>query len=59
LTLYHYPPFIEEAAQLEIVREQKVDHPRGGSKDVTDAVAGAVSEALLSPGTSVLRGHVL
>jgi len=59
LTLYRYPPFFEEAAQLEIIREQKVDHPRGGSKDVTDAVAGAVSEALLSTSTSVLRGHVL
>ena len=59
LTLYRYPPFFEEAAQLEIIREQKVDHPRGGSKDVTDAVAGAVSEALLSTATSVLHGHVL
>jgi len=59
LMLYRYPPFFEEAAQLEIIREQKVDHPRGGSKDVTDAVAGAVSEALLSTATSVLHGHVL
>jgi len=52
-------PRLWRAWNLEIVREQKVDHPRGGSKDVTDAVAGAVSEALLSTSTSVLRGHVL
>ncbi len=59
LRLYRYPPFFEEAAQLEVVREQRVDHPRGGSKDVTDAVAGAVSEALLSAATTPVHGHVL
>ncbi len=59
LKLYHYAPFFEEASQLEVIREQKVDHPRGGSKDVTDAVAGAVSEALLATATGLLHGHVV
>lgn len=40
---YRYEPFLEEARRLELVNGTKVDHPpRGGSKDVTDAVAGAV-----------------
>ena len=59
LLLYRYAPFFEEAAQLEIVRGQKVDHPRGGSKDVTDAVAGAVSEAALAAGRGEIRGTVV
>ncbi len=59
LELYEYPPFFEEASQLEVIRQQKVDHPRGGSKDVTDAVAGAVSEAVMADGGGELRGHVL
>jgi hypothetical protein len=59
LELYEYDPFFEEAARLEVIRQQKVDHPRGGSKDVTDAVAGAVSEAVMADGCGELRGHVL
>ena len=59
LLLYRYGPFFEEAGQLEIVREQKVDHPRGGSKDVADAVAGAVSEAALAAGRGEIRGSVV
>ena len=47
------------AWNLEIIREERVDHPRGGSKDVTDAVAGALSEALLSTSSTVMRGYVL
>lgn len=37
---------VKELAALELVDCRKVDHPVGGSKDVADAVAGAVSEAL-------------
>jgi len=37
---------IEECKGLELVRGCKVDHRQGGSKDVADAVAGAVSEAV-------------
>ncbi len=40
LDYYYYAPFVEEAQQLEEIKGTKVDHPRGGSKDVTDAVAG-------------------
>lgn len=40
---YRYEPFLEEVRRLELVNGTKVDHPpRGGSKDVADAVAGAV-----------------
>jgi hypothetical protein len=43
LKCYRYEPFLEEVRRLELVNGTKVDHPpRGGSKDVTDAVAGAV-----------------
>lgn len=34
-----------EARRLELVNGRKVDHPRGGSKDVADALAGAVAQA--------------
>jgi hypothetical protein len=37
---------IRELSALELVDCRKVDHPVGGSKDVADAVAGAVSQAL-------------
>lgn len=59
LKLYAYPPFFEEAAQLEIIRGQKVDHPRNGSKDVSDAVAGAVSEALMNGHRAIVEAHVI
>jgi hypothetical protein len=59
LRLYHYKPFLEEAAQLEVIRQQRIDHPRGGSKDVTDAVAGAVSEALLAGHGATVKGRVV
>ena len=32
--------------QLRIINDKKVDHPRNGSKDLADAVAGAVSNAV-------------
>lgn len=40
LDYYHYGSFITELQQLEEIKGTKVDHPRGGSKDVADAVAG-------------------
>lgn len=46
LRTYAYPPFEEEMRRLELVAGRKVDHPPGGSKDVADAVAGAVCEAV-------------
>lgn len=34
--------FQRELAQLELISDKRVDHPPTGSKDLTDAVAGAV-----------------
>jgi len=44
---YHYEPFLKELRRLELVEGKRVDHPPNkGSKDVTDAVAGAVFSAV-------------
>lgn len=40
LDYYYYLPLIQELQQLEEIKAKKIDHPRGGSKDVADAVAG-------------------
>ncbi len=43
--MYKYDPFIEEIGQLQRIikgKKAKIDHPAEGSKDVSDAVAGAV-----------------
>ena len=43
LDIYEYPWITREAQSLEmLVDKQKVDHPPGKSKDVTDSLAGAV-----------------
>lgn len=48
---YLYPPFLEEMRRLEIINGAKIDHPpHGGSKDVADAVAGAVYNAVANIG---------
>lgn len=48
-----------EARRLELVNGRKVDHPRSGSKDVADALAGAVYHAAQGlvpvPGADLLR----
>lgn len=46
LSYYRHRVLIDEARHLQLVRGKKVDHPKGGSKDVVDAVAGAVYHAL-------------
>lgn len=44
---YYYEPFLRELRRLELVEGRRVDHPPNkGSKDVTDAVAGAVYSAV-------------
>lgn len=43
---YDIPILREELVQLRIIRGNKVDHPRKGSKDVSDAVVGAVYNAI-------------
>jgi len=37
---------IEELLQLRIMKNDKVDHPRKGSKDLSDAVCGAIYNAI-------------
>jgi hypothetical protein len=59
LWVYEYAPFMTEMQRLEVVHGTKVDHPAGGSKDVTDAVAGAVSEAVRHCGRVGLRAQVI
>ncbi len=59
LRMYRYEPLLKELRSLEIVRGRKVDHPPHGSKDVADAVAGAVSEALRAWGGGTITGHVV
>jgi hypothetical protein len=45
LDYYYYKPFIEELQQLEEIKGMKIDHPRQGRKDVSDAVAGVCYHA--------------
>ena len=43
LSLYDYEPLLKELRELNYFEsERKVDHPVGGSKDLADALAGAV-----------------
>jgi hypothetical protein len=59
LRMYAYAPFLRECRRLESVRGIKVDHPPGGAKDVADAVAGAVSEAVRHWGQNEVRGRIV
>lgn len=49
---------VEELLQLRIIRD-KVDHPRKGSKDLADAVCGAIYNSILntSRGTREIEVH--
>lgn len=42
----HIDLLLEEMSELRIVSDKKVDHPRKGSKDLSDAVTGAVYNAI-------------
>ena len=46
---YLYEPFFQEIRRLELIEGKKVDHPPLGSKDVADAVAGAVYMCVANP----------
>lgn len=50
LKSYPFEPFLQEIGRLELKEGTKVDHPPSGSKDVTDAVAGAVFAATENQG---------
>ena len=43
---YSLPLLVDELVGLRIIKGNKVDHPRKGSKDVSDAVVGAVFNAI-------------
>lgn len=43
---YELPLLVDELIGLRIIKGNKVDHPRKGSKDVSDAVVGAVFNVL-------------
>jgi hypothetical protein len=42
MDVYDHEHYEKEAKKLEKIKNKKIDHPRGGSKDLTDAVAGVV-----------------
>lgn len=42
----HITLLIDELLQLQIMKNDKVDHPRKGSKDLSDAVCGAIFNAI-------------
>lgn len=46
LDFYYYEVFMREFKSLELLNGKKVDHPKNGSKDVTDAVAGCVAQCV-------------
>jgi hypothetical protein len=46
LDFYLHPRFMREVEQLRLVGGKKYDHPKGGSKDISDAVACATHSAL-------------
>lgn len=50
-SMYHYNPFLDELTRLIHDRvKKKVDHPQGGSKDVSDSVAGVVAQLTTAMG---------
>ncbi len=59
LRMYPFQPFLEECSRLELIQGTRVDHPAHGSKDVADAVAGAVSEAVKAWGGTDVRGRIV
>lgn len=46
VTMPHIQLLLDEMKELRIVSDKKVDHPRKGSKDLSDAVVGAVYNAI-------------
>ncbi|MGA2775477.1 MAG: hypothetical protein ABSE81_05390 [Candidatus Omnitrophota bacterium] len=53
---YYFEPFIKEVKQLEFIEGKKIDHPPHGSKDVSDAVAGAVFMCVSNPNNFSFTG---
>lgn len=43
ISFYNHPVLIKELKELELIRGTKVDHRKGGSSDIADALANAFS----------------
>lgn len=56
LSFYRHDVLLREARQLQLRKGAKVDHPQGGSKDIVDAVAGAVFQAFTKGGRLTFVG---
>jgi hypothetical protein len=41
LDYYNHPIFIKEMKELVLLNNRKVDHPKGGGKDLADSTASA------------------
>lgn len=46
IALPHLELLLQELTELRVVNDKKVDHPRKGSKDLSDAMTGAVFNAI-------------
>ena len=46
VALPHIELLVQELTELKVVNDKKVDHPRKGSKDLSDAMCGAVFNAI-------------
>lgn len=59
LRWYRYQPVLEECLGLEVVQGNKVDHRPGGTKDVSDAVAAVVKQAVDRWQRGDIRAHIV
>lgn len=48
IRFYPFEPFMTELRRLEMIKGKKIDHPAHGSKDIADAVAGAVYNCVIN-----------
>jgi hypothetical protein len=56
--IHHYPLLLDELAGLTKLRSGRVDHASGSSKDLSDALAGAVQGAVLLGGEEDPSGAI-
>ena len=58
VVLPHIELLLNELTELKVVNDKKVDHPRKGSKDLSDAMCGSVFNAIsLTPRDVMQRRH--
>lgn len=46
---YRSEDFLKELRRLELIEGKRIDHPKNGSKDLSDAVSGAVYNCVTAP----------